>query len=453
MSRVLTPILICLGLSVALLVGSLWGEAGAAAPRPSRISASPILVDGYAAALCRRPADRETVWWDGQSFDRDKVAADLGETQEGRSVAQARGLYPTVLRRTTRAGDCGRIREWIDRRLSLSDAARDLAESPEGRRVAVVRQLFVDEFGRDPLDWDEGALRRWVDSPYTGAEIASRLRAQRPLVGVHYFTWYRMRNGAWGNDVTAVPGEAPHPAMGQYASDEAGVMRRHIGQMAALGIDFVIVHINSQSPGSWANARTLFRLLPGSGLEAAVLLDGLNTESRASKAMWVAQAREEFSRRPGYLSVYGQPLIMVFSAPLDFTTPGVVLRNVYWNDRYDPGANTFNRDLRLYPTDWPFWATSPQPLVNGIVPVIPGYIDTQLGRSRTMEHPRETGKLYQDQWRRALSLHPEFILIYSWNEYFERTAIEPTDAWGDAYLRSTACFVAHAHRGTTGDCP
>ena len=143
---------------------------------------------------------------------------------------------------------------------------------------------------------------------------------------------------------------------------------------------------------------------------------------------------------------------MLFSAPLDFAAPGVLLRNVYWNDRYDPGANTFNRDLRLYPGDWPFWSVTPQPLVNGIVPVIPGYVDTQLGRARTMEHPRRSGALYHEQWQRALSLHPEFILIYSWNEYFERTAIEPTEVWGDQYLGWTACYVEHAHRGTAGAC-
>jgi hypothetical protein len=51
-----------------------------------------------------------------------------------------------------------------------------------------------------------------------------------------------------------------------------------------------------------------------------------------------------------------------------------------------------------------------------------------------------------------LSLHPDVILVYSWNEFFERTAVEPTDAWGDEYVRLSACFIGHAHRGTRGDC-
>jgi hypothetical protein len=60
--------------------------------------------------------------------------------------------------------------------------------------------------------------------------------------------------------------------------------------------------------------------------------------------------------------------------------------------------------------------------------------------------------MYREQWQRAFALHPEVILVYSWNEYFERTAIEPTDAWGDQYLKMTACFIGHAHRGESGGC-
>ena len=121
-------------------------------------------------------------------------------------------------------------------------------------------------------------------------------------------------------------------------------------------------------------------------------------------------------------------------------------------DSYDPGRNTFNGNHRLEPRDWPFWAESPQPLVNGIVPVLPGYTDAALGRPRTIVHPRRDGEFYRTQWNRALSLHPELIVIYSWNEYFEQTAIEPTDAWGDRYLAMTVCYAAHARRGTSGNC-
>jgi hypothetical protein len=60
--------------------------------------------------------------------------------------------------------------------------------------------------------------------------------------------------------------------------------------------------------------------------------------------------------------------------------------------------------------------------------------------------------MYHDQWQRALALRPELIIVYSWNEYFEQTAIEPTVVWGDRYLQWTTCYISHAHAGTAGPC-
>jgi len=271
-------------------------------------------------------------------------------------------------------------------------------------------------------------------------------------VGIHYFTWYRAQDGRWRNDLTPVPENAPRPTLGWYESGSPGVIATQVGQMADAGVDFVIVHVIAQSPASWAKAHTVFDWLSGRNLKGALMLDGLYAADGSEKAMWVEKGKREFTGRRNYFFFHDQPLVMLFSARLDFTVSGVLLRNVYWNDRYDPGSNTFNGDLGLYPTDWPFWAASPQPVVNGVVPVIPGYIDSGLGREKTMEHPRRDGQMYHDQWQRALALHPELIMIYSWNEYFERTAIEPTDEWGNQYLRWTACYVAQAHRGTISRC-
>jgi hypothetical protein len=69
-----------------------------------------------------------------------------------------------------------------------------------------------------------------------------------------------------------------------------------------------------------------------------------------------------------------------------------------------------------------------------------------------MLHPRDGGRLYHEQWQHALKQKPEVILVYSWNEYFEQSAIEPTATWGDSYLEWTRCYITHAHQGTTGAC-
>ena len=291
-----------------------------------------------------------------------------------------------------------------------------------------------------------------MDSPLGLADIRSRLGAQRPIVGVHYFAWYQPDAGGWRNHATRVPSDSPKPALGWYDSRSPDVMATQIRQMEEAGFDFVAVHAIPALPQTWANARAFVDRLAGHRLRAALVLDSLYNEPAAVKARWVERTRQEFGGNSHYLRLHGQPLVMLFSTRLDFDVPGVLLRNVYWSYRYDPGKNPFNGNLRLEPRDWPFWAPTPQPVANGLVPVIPGYTDAGLGRTQSMLHERNNGQMYREQWQRALAVHPEVILVYSWNEYFERTAIEPTDTWGDTYLRMTECFISAAHRGTAGEC-
>jgi hypothetical protein len=449
LSRTFVATLVCLTVAVGVLGSSLWTTPRAKGPRvrPSR-----LVADTFEEVLCRPPSDPETVEWDSRPFDKSALVSALLATEESRVVQRLRGIYFDVMRRETTREDCTRLREWIDRRLHADEIRSQLSMLPEARRVAAVRQLFIETFDRDPLGWDDSGLRQWVDSPLGLAEIRSRMRERRPLVGVHYFAWYEPDGAGWRNRVTPVPTDSPKPVLGWYDSGDTAVMETQIRQIEETGFDFVAVHVIAGLPRTWSNAHAFVDLLSAHQLKVAVVLDSLYTDPPAVKAMWVERAKAEFTTNKHYLRLSGEPLVMLFSTRLDFNVRGVTLRNVYWTDHYGPGKNSFNPGFRLEPRDWPFWAPTPQPLANGLVPIIPGYTDVALGRPRSMVHERNNGQMYREQWQRALELHPEVILVYSWNEYFERTAIEPTDAWGDQYLRMTACFIRQAHRGESGDC-
>lgn len=449
MSRTFIATFAVLTTAVVALGSVVWHAARGKEPR---FRASRLLTDTFMDVLCRPPSDAETLKWYDRAADKAALGQALAATDEARGLAQLRQSYSEALRRGTTREDCTHLRASLERRLDNDAVRRELASLPEARRVSAVRQLFIELFGRDPRGWDDPDLRRWVDSPYGVAEIRSRLRAQRPLVGVHYFAWYQSDADGWRNHATRVPADAPKPALGWYNSADASVVTAHIRQLEETGFDFVAVHAIPALPQTWSNAHTFFDQLSTHRLKAVLVLDSLYDEPPAVKAHWVERATIEFGSNSRYLRLHGQPLVMLFSTHLDFDTPGALVRNVYWTYRYDPGSNTFNGDRGLEPRDWAFWAPTPQPLTNGMVPVIPGYADAALGRPQSMVHERNNGEMYRQQWQRALALHPEVILVYSWNEYFERTAIEPSDAWGDQYLRITKCFIEHAHRGTTGTC-
>ncbi len=449
MSRTFTTTLIILLALTAWLVGPLSSNAR---NTHGRIPASPALTQAYMGMLCRPPSDLETLRWDSRPFENQELLPAVELSPEGRRVTQVRHVYLQVLQRDPIDDDCNALRGWVEGSASVEEIRRAVADSAEARRVAQVRQAFMEALGRDPAGWDNSSLRRWVDSDFRPAEIRRRLLAQKPIVGVHYFTWYEGREGGWGNNADVIQSDGLKPVLGWYVSSDPATIDAQLDQMSRAGFDLVIVHVNAESPEGWANVRTFFTRLARYKLRAALMLDGLYTKPATLKASWVAKAAAEFASHSNYFFLDGKPLIMLYSAAVDVAAPGVVLRNVYWTENYAPGANTFNASRLIYPRDWPFWAPTPQPVVNGVVPVVPGYVDTHLGRQQSMEYPRDNGRMYHDQWRRALALRPEMILVYSWNEYFEQTAIEPTAAWGDQYLQWTACYIAHAHRGTAGPC-
>ena len=418
----------------------------------ARFPPSQRLIDSFIALLCRPPNDAETLRWDTKPFTTSELAASVRATNESLRVRAIRRAYVDVLLRDPVEDGCSELRRWVDRPNAINDIVRRLAASPEARRVNDVRALLERIQRRDPAGWDNASVRRWVQSGLSLDEIADRLAERRPMVGVHYFAWYQRDGRGWGNGVTTVPDDTPQPSLGWYTSSDVAVMDTHIVQMTSAGFDFVILQVNAASPESWATAHTFFGRLEGTRLKAAVMLDGLYTAQLTTSVASLERARAEFAAHANYFRTGGTPLFLLFSGRMDFRVPGITIRNVYWADRYGPGANTFNPDGLLYPHDWPFWSPTPPPLINGIVPITPGYSDTHLGRTEAMEHPRDNGRMYHEQWQRALALRPEFIIVYSWNEHFERTAIEPTVAWGGQYVQWTACYVAYAHAGREGMC-
>lgn len=446
----LIAVLLIVVVALAAWLTRPWGQGDAG--EAARIPASERLTAVVRETLCRPPRDVDTVRWDSRPFATSELRTALELSPEGKRVGAIRQVYLKVLLRDPFPADCAGLREWVDRDLPVDEVERRLAMSAEAQRIDDVRKVFNDVLNRDPAGWDTASLRYWVESDLSLSEIRTRLAAQRPIVGVHYFLWYEMVQGRWGNGVTFVAGDAPRPSIGAYESKNVDVIDTHIRQLADAGFDFVILNLVPGIESQWDIVRAFFQRLKGRPLRAAVMIDDLYKEEPAAKARWVEKVKAEFTGHPNYFLYHDRPLVALFASRLDLAVSGLLMRNVYWTNRYGPGVNTFNSDNVLYPYDWPFWAETPQPLVNGVVPVMPGYIDTHLGRDDPMVYPRNNGRMYHEQWQQALTQKPELILVYSWNEYFEQSAIEPTTTWGDSYLRWTKCYVALAHGGRTGIC-
>lgn len=78
-----------------------------------------------------------------------------------------------------------------------------------------------------------------------------------------------------------------------------------------------------------------------------------------------------------------------------------------------------------------------------VATVSPGFDDSKLPDRTPRITPRgSAGRRYVDSWDAALAARPDWVLITSWNEWFEGTSIEPSVSHGDLALRQTADQIA-----------
>ena len=337
LSRAFVLVTAAMVTAVWALVIPVWEHSD---PKREGLSPSQALLDAFMADLCRPPTSTETIYWDTKPFTLRELSGTIRASDDGIRVRALRRIYLDVLLRDPFEGDCAGLRRWVERPVAVEDVARRFATSPEGRRVAAVRDALREVQGRDPAGWDNASVRRWTESGLTPAEIKLRVANQRPLVGVHYFTWYQRDNTSWGNGGSAVvPDDTQQPTLGWYESRDVGTIDRHIEQMEAAGFDFAIVQMVAIAPHIWETTHRFFDRLEGRRLKAVVMLDGLYGSASVTTG-WVEKAKAEFGAYSNYLTVRGEPLVLLYSSRLDFPVPGVHAPERLLVDQLRPGRQS-----------------------------------------------------------------------------------------------------------------
>lgn len=71
--------------------------------------------------------------------------------------------------------------------------------------------------------------------------------------------------------------------------------------------------------------------------------------------------------------------------------------------------------------------------------VSPGYDDRNArGADRPVVARGTNGERYSATWAAGMTASPDWVLVTSWNEWFEGTAVQPSENFGDLALRQTA---------------
>ena len=308
-----------------------------------------------------------------------------------------------------------------------------------------------------------------------GSSAPEPIDSSPPGVAIFYYTWYgtpSLDGGwlHWGQGTQRPPkliGSTFYPVRGAYSSGDAAIVRAQMREIAAAGIDSVVV--SWWGPGSVEDARlrpvaaaatavglrVALHVEPWSGRTPAVVADSLlGLAGLGIRDVYVYDSilhpdeewRAALARVPG---------LRVFAHT---SFPGRALKGgfqgLYTYDVLVHDGRSFAR-----------MCSSARRLGLACAPSVgPGFA-AYRATSEVRMRARNDGRWYDHMWQTALRAAPDVVTITSYNEWHEGTQIEParssTDlyetyegAWGlegkaaeRAYLDRTAYWTGRVRTG------
>ena len=398
---------------------------------------------------------------DGRSFQVRTEGNHVSFTREGSGSAEA---YVRLLVSGVRADAPVRWRLT----LSASDAPTRLEvynENEQGRARLVDR---FDAHAKDSI-FESPADRLRADGPV-------RIGAgPPPLVLAFFYPWYQHFN--WASE------KLRDQPLFLYSTEFPDEVARSLGEARSAGLDGVIVSWRGDTDWNDRRLQFVFDQAQKLGLKVSILIETLlATEgpegtvkplSADKMHTWLEKAYDVYGRQPAMLKTGGRPVVFVYLAealtPEEWRTMVRSLegsgRHVFlMADSLDPaflesfgGAFSYGSipppDLERFYFDKALRTQSYNLIYGGerrvdAATVSPGYDDRRLARETTQVVDRANGALYEARWRAAVAAQPDWIVVTSWNEFWENTHIEPsvlynrryqgrTRVWSDVFRRQS----------------
>ncbi len=280
--------------------------------------------------------------------------------------------------------------------------------------------------------------------------------SSRPLIAF-YYPWYEP--GDWNLNQMS---DLPSP---RYSGGDDATLRRHLQQAADSGIDaLVCAWFGPGEDRINKRCKRLLKLAEETGRVKIALMPeqaawgSLNNVGALSDAVGIAQ--RDFMGSPAYFRYQDKPVLFYFGlGSLGGADTWKELRN-----RADPnrqqywfgGTDVFNHleafdALYYYDITWErasgaAMASYARRLADWnknhgenrpfVATVMPGYDDLRI-RPDGHRRDREDGAYYRGTWQTAIERRADVVVLTSFNEFKEGSFIEPSDRYGDLYLRLT----------------
>ena len=352
-----------------------------------------------------------------------------------------------------------------------------------GHRATIEVSNLNDEPRPRVVDRFEGVAG--VTFTSTGAQLLAGGPLPQPsprrakMVLGHYYPWYL-------RDAWADPQMIDQP-LRPYSADDLDDVRRNLEEAKRVGLDAVIVNWQiDQEPDSW-NHRRLRIILQAArqvGMKVSVhtqprWVDASGTEVQADVetiVRWLDQIMTWWAPEEAFLRVDGRPVVFTYAWPYvsdalwrealtrvhargqnpliiaDTTDPSAqVLADAmspYANQLFAPDIDMFARRLSLGGRMYHLLGAAYGAPRISMVTISPGYDERAIrGRTNQLVIDRENGAFYERQWQAAFDSRPDWIVITTWNEWWENTHIEASQRFGELYSSRTK-FWTDAFKGT-----
>jgi hypothetical protein len=290
-----------------------------------------------------------------------------------------------------------------------------------------------------------------LSSACSPARSSSSVAVSNPIpVLAYYYIWFD--TGSWDRAKT------DYPILGRYSSSNVDVMRQHIRWAKEAGIAGFIVSWKSTEKLN-ERLEKLIQVANEENFKLAIIYQGLDFQR---DPLPIEQVDADFSYFIEHYSeeqafyLYDKPLV-IWSGTWEFSREEVESVVVGKREHIlllasERNVDGYMRLADLVDGDAYYWSsvnpdTFPGYLekltamgeaihANGglwIAPAAPGFDARLIGGTTIVD--RKNGETLQIQFNTAMQSAPDAIGLISWNEFSENSHIEPSENYGDRYLK------------------
>jgi hypothetical protein len=262
-----------------------------------------------------------------------------------------------------------------------------------------------------------------------------------------YYPWYTL--SSWVNNA-----ELRDTPLMPYASNDPTAIDRQIDQAQSAGINaFIVSWIGPNSPSD-NNLKLMLTEAAKKGFFIGFFLEttlGNLAQNPQTAINWLTYISSQYSSNPAVLKINGRPVVIPWETSTIPVATWASIRagvraqgqdvwlvqdtqDMTYIDTFDGVMHSSATGLAEKVRYYPVLADNPAPKL-WIGSAMPGFDERLLPcRPNPRYIDRQNGAYFRSQLDAVFSDSPQWVLIYTWNEWFENTYIEPSVNYGSQYL-------------------